>query len=126
MTESTVNDAARALAEEARGLRDAARAAARRARTVGNAEVENLISDVEELIARLADTADPAIARLRSRVTDTVRSTRRAIAGSAAHAQRQAREVLSAGDSYVREQPWEAVGAAVLVGVIVGLLVFRR
>ena len=69
---------------------------------------------------------DPTVAKLRSRVTDTVRSTRRAIAGSAAHAQRQAREVLTAGDSYVREQPWEAVGAAVLVGVIVGLLVFRR
>src|SRR5689334_5948584 len=75
MTESTLNDAARAVAEEARGLRDAARAAARRARTVGNAEIENLVSDVEELIARLADTADPAIAGLRSRVADTVRST---------------------------------------------------
>jgi ElaB/YqjD/DUF883 family membrane-anchored ribosome-binding protein len=126
MTESTVNDAARALAEEARGLREAARAAAHRARAAGNAEVEKLILDVEELVAQLADTADPGIARLRARVVDTVRSTQRALADSAAHVQRQAREALSTGETLVREQPWQAVGAAALIGLIIGLVLFRR
>jgi len=124
--ESTVGDSARVVAEEARGLRDAARAAAHRARALGNAEVEKLIGEVDELITRLADTADPGIARLRARVADTLRSTRRAVADGAAQVQRQARQAFDAGDTYVREQPWEAVGVAAFAGLVVGLLLFRR
>jgi ElaB/YqjD/DUF883 family membrane-anchored ribosome-binding protein len=40
--------------------------------------------------------------------------------------QRQARQALAAGDSYVHEQPWEAIGAAAVAGLLVGLLVLRR
>jgi ElaB/YqjD/DUF883 family membrane-anchored ribosome-binding protein len=40
--------------------------------------------------------------------------------------QRQARGALTAGDTYVREQPWEAIGAAALMGLVIGFLVFRR
>ena len=122
----TANDAARVTAEETRALRDAARSAAQRARAAGNQEVEKLIADVEELIMRLADTADPAIARMRARVAETVRSTKQAITEGTAQVQRQAREALTAGDTYVRQQPWEAIGAAALVGVVIGFLAFRR
>lgn len=126
MPDTSVNEAAQALVQEAHDLRDAARAAARRVRDAGTAEVEKLIADVDELIAQLADIADPAIARMRTRVADTVRTTRRAVAESAAQAHRQAREVLSAGDSYVRKQPWGAVGVAALAGAIIGVLISRR
>jgi len=123
---TTTNDAAHTLAEETRTLKAAARDAARRARAAGNQEVQKLIGEVEELIARLADTADPGIARLRARVTETLRTTRRAVTESAAQVQRQARGALTAGDTYVREQPWEAIGAAALIGLVIGFLVFRR
>ena len=123
---TTANDAAHVIAEETRTLRAAARDAARRARAAGNQEVEKLIGEVEELIARLADTADPGIARLRARVAETLRTTRRAVTESAAQVQRQARGALTAGDSYVREQPWEAIGVAAVMGLVIGFLVFRR
>ena len=123
---TTANDAGHAIAEETRTLKAAARDAARRARVAGNQEVEKLIGEVEELIARLADTADPGIARLRARLADTLRTTRRAVSESAAQVQRQARGALTAGDTYVREQPWEAIGAAAVMGLVIGFLVFRR
>jgi len=123
---TTANDAAHAIAEETRTLKAAARDAARKARAAGNQEVEKLIGEVEELIARLADTADPGIARLRARLADTLRTTRRAVSESAAQVQRQARGALTAGDTYVREQPWEAIGAAAVMGLVIGFLVFRR
>jgi len=123
---TTANDAAHAIAEETRTLKAAARDAARKARAAGNQEVEKLIGEVEELIARLADTADPGIARLRARLADTLRTTRRAVSESAAQVQRQARGALTAGDTYVREQPWEAIAAAAVMGLVIGFLVFRR
>lgn len=123
---TTANDATHAIAEETRTLKAAARDAARRARAAGNQEVEKLIGEVEELIARLADTADPGIARIRARVVETLRTTRRAVTESAAQVQRQARGALTAGDTYVREQPWEAIGVAAAMGLVIGFLVFRR
>ena len=123
---TTANDATHVIAEETRTLKAAARDAARRARAAGNQEVEKLIGEVEELIARLADTADPGIARIRARVAETLRTTRRAVTESAAQVQRQARGALTAGDTYVREQPWEAIGVAAVMGLVIGFLVFRR
>jgi len=124
--ETKVKESLRAARGDAKALRDAARSAARHARAAGNAEVEALIEDVEELIHQIGEAAEPEMARARERVTDAVASTKRAIAGGATQVRRQAGEALEAGDSYVRGQPWKAVGAAAALGLIVGVLAFRR
>ena len=120
---STSNDSP---AAEARRLADAAREAARRARAAGNVEVEELVADVEALIARLGEPGDPAVAHLCGRVANAVTNARRALNSRAILAQRQAREALAAGDSYVHEQPWPVIGAAMLAGLVCGVLLFRR
>jgi ElaB/YqjD/DUF883 family membrane-anchored ribosome-binding protein len=33
---------------------------------------------------------------------------------------------MAAGDEYVRDRPWQAVGVAAAAGLLVGLLVGRR
>jgi len=116
----------RAARADARALRLAARDAARHARAAGNAEVQELMDDVEELIHRIGDTVDPETLRVRERVSEAVASTRKAIADGGARVRRQAGEALAVGDQYVRKQPWEAVGAAAVLGLVLGFLVFRR
>ena len=86
-------------------------------------EVQNLIADVEDLIDRVGDAADPEVRRLRAKVASAVAATRRSLAAGADQAQRRARQALDAGDRYVREQPWEAVGIAALAGIAVGFIV---
>jgi ElaB protein len=86
-------------------------------------EVQNLISDVEDLIDRVGEAADPEVKRLRAKVADAVVSTKRSIATGAGQVQRQAKEVFDASDRYVRNQPWEAIGIAALAGIAVGFLV---
>jgi ElaB/YqjD/DUF883 family membrane-anchored ribosome-binding protein len=107
-------------------LREAARQASQRAQATGSFEIERLCADVEELINRIGTQADPNMANLCSRVTDAVANARRAINMRATQVQRQAREALVAGDSYVREQPWQAIGAAAVAGLLLGILAFRR
>jgi ElaB/YqjD/DUF883 family membrane-anchored ribosome-binding protein len=77
-------------------------------------------------VRHLGAAVDPETARIRARVTDAVESTRRAVTSGAAQVRRQAGEALAAGDDYVRAQPWQAVGAAALAGLVIGLLIFRR
>ncbi len=114
----------RAAERDARSLKRAAREAAERA--AGNPEVEKLIADVEALIDRLGDAGDPAVAHLCAKVADAVASAKRAVNERATLVQRQARDALAAGDVYVHEQPWEAIGVAAVAGLVIGMLVFRR
>ena len=100
--------------------------AARRARMQGDAEVEKLISDMQDLIAQIGQPADPALARLCNRVADAVGSARQALSARGAQLQQRAHETFDAGDSYVRDRPWQMIGAAAVAGVVLGLLVSRR
>jgi len=123
--ETTAKDHLRTARADARALRDAARDAARHARAAGNAEVQKLIEDVEDLIRHLGATVDPDTARLRARVADAVTDTRRALAEGATQVRRHAGEALAASDTYVHAQPWQAIGAAAVAGLVVGFLVRR-
>jgi ElaB/YqjD/DUF883 family membrane-anchored ribosome-binding protein len=111
---------------DARGLGGAARDAAQKAGTAAGEEVQNLIADVEDLIDRVGDAADPELRRLRSKVAAAVASTKSSIADGAEVVQRQARETFEIGDRYVHNRPWEAIGIAALAGLAVGFLASRR
>ena len=124
--ETTANDLDRELRHDGKTIRGAAREAARQARVAANQEVRRLIADVEELIRRVGDAADPELARLRAKVETTVATTKKAISDGSEQVQRQAKEAFEASDRYVRDQPWEAIGIAALAGLAIGLLVGRR
>jgi ElaB protein len=120
--ETTSNEFGRA---HARNIRGAAHEAAQQAGAAASDEVQNLIADVEDLIDRVGDAADPEVRRLRSKVTAAIATTKTSIADGAEQVQRQAKEAFEAGDRYVRNQPWEAIGIAALAGLAVGFLVAR-
>lgn len=113
-------------AGDARTLREAAREAARRAQATGNMEVEKLCADVEELIDRIGQPVDPNMAHLCARVAEAVANARRALNVRAVQVQRQARDAFATSDTYVHEQPWQAIGVAAVAGMLIGVLAFRR
>lgn len=125
--ESTYNDNGRAIGGEA-GAREANRAdAGRKLHEVGGQpEVKNLMADVQDLLGRVAHVADPEIARLRTNVELRLSAAKKALVDGTDHIQRHAKSAMSAGDSYVRDQPWQAVGIAAAAGLVVGFLAARR
>jgi ElaB/YqjD/DUF883 family membrane-anchored ribosome-binding protein len=123
IVETTAGDFSRG---NARSMGGAARDTAQQAKQAASEEVQNLISDVEDLIGRVGDAADPELRRLRAKVADAVASTKSSLANGADLVQRQARETFEAGDQYVHNRPWEAIGIAALAGLAVGFLAARR
>jgi ElaB/YqjD/DUF883 family membrane-anchored ribosome-binding protein len=116
---------------------DAARATGRRVKndlsdgiddikSAASGEIKNLISDVEDLMARIADLKDADVVRVRGKVQRAVDATKQSLADSADTIRRQAQNVASTADDYVRESPWQAIGIAALVGAVVGILATRR
>ena len=49
-----------------------------------------------------------------------------ALADSASQVRGQARQLTKTTDSYVRDNPWQVVGIAAVVGVVLGVLMSRR
>jgi ElaB/YqjD/DUF883 family membrane-anchored ribosome-binding protein len=109
-----------------RNLGNDASGAAGNIKNVASAEVKNLIADVEDLLARIADLKDADVSRVRNKVLQAVGNAKETIAESADNLRRQAREAVTATDDFVHDSPWQAVGIAALVGALVGILVTRR
>ncbi len=95
-------------------------------KTAASGEVKNLIADVEDLMARIADLKDADVVRMRGKVQRAVDAAKQSLVESAGTLRRQAQDVAGAADDYVRDSPWQAIGIAALVGAVVGILATRR
>lgn len=124
--ETTFDPYGEELGASGRGLKDDASQAAGTLKGAATEEIKNLIADVEDLVARLADLNDADVATMRTKVMETVDAAKETLADSAQTLRRQAQRAMSGADEYVRESPWAAVGVAALVGALVGILVARR
>ena len=124
--ESILNDNGQAIRGDVNMLKPDSGEAAQRLGDAGGQEMSSLIADVQDLLRRVAHVADPEIARLRTKVGRALTSAKRVLADGTDQVQRQAKNAMTAGDGYVREQPWQAVGIAAAAGLLVGFLVARR
>jgi ElaB/YqjD/DUF883 family membrane-anchored ribosome-binding protein len=95
-------------------------------KAAASGEIKNLISDVEDLMARIADLKDADVVRVRGKVQRAVAATKQSLSDGADSVRRSAQDVANTADDYVRESPWQAIGIAALVGAVVGILATRR
>jgi ElaB/YqjD/DUF883 family membrane-anchored ribosome-binding protein len=95
-------------------------------KAAASSEIKNLIADVEDLMARIADLKDADVVRVRGKVQRAVDATKQSLADGAETIRQHAQNVASTADDYVRDSPWQAIGIAALVGAVVGILATRR
>ena len=82
--------------------------------------------DVEELLRATAGETADKIAAARTRAEDSLRAARSHIVDATDELTRQGRAAAGAADDYVRDNPWQAIGVAAGVGLLVGFLLGRR
>lgn len=123
---TTMNDTPDGVHNGARRVaRDMERGAEHIKRTASS-ELSNLISDVEDLLKRVANVSDVDVAKLRERVQEKIGTAKDTLAAGSKRITDTAREAAGATDNYVRQSPWQALGIAALGGVLVGYLISRR
>ncbi|HTP38803.1 MAG TPA: hypothetical protein VMI92_04450 [Steroidobacteraceae bacterium] len=88
--------------------------------------MNNLLSDVEDLLGHLAGMKDPEIEKMRAKVGARIDSARETLSENAENLREKVRAVASGTNDYVRESPWQALGIAALVGAAVGYLLAAR
>lgn len=90
------------------------------------ADLRVVIGDAEELLKITAGQAGDKAADLRSRIEQRLTAARQDLARLQESAAFEVRHAGRAADTYVRENPWTAVGIAAGAGLVLGLLISRR
>jgi ElaB/YqjD/DUF883 family membrane-anchored ribosome-binding protein len=98
----------------------------RGAKEFANGKINTFIENVEDLTHALRDVETPEIARVKAKVKIALAAAKSALSDSASQVRTQARQVGKTTDTYVRDNPWQVVGIAALIGVAVGILASRR
>ena len=98
----------------------------RSASEYANGQVNNFLDSVEDLTKALKNVDTPDIARVRAKVKIALAAAKSAVADTATQLRGQAQQVGKRTDSFVRDNPWQVIGIAALVGLAVGVFASRR
>jgi len=85
-----------------------------------------VVSDAEALLKATAGQGGEAIAATRARVEESLAAAKARMADAQAALLVRTRAAAKATDEYVHVHPWQAIGIAASVGMVVGLLIGRR
>lgn len=88
-------------------------------------DLQAVVRDAENLLKATASHAGEKVDAARTRAEETVRKARERMSEVEREALAKARELAGDADSYVRKNPWQAVGIAAGIGLVLGLLVRR-
>ena len=98
----------------------------RKVKKMANASINDFLDNVDDLTKAIKDVDSPEIARVRAKVKMALAAAKSALSDGAAQVRGQARQVSRTTDSYVRDNPWQVVGIAAVVGIARGVLMTRR
>lgn len=90
------------------------------------ADFKAVIGDTEELLRATAGQAGEKINAARARAEESLRAAKARVAELGEAGVEQARAAAKATDTYVHENPWQAIGVAAGVGFVVGWLLSRK
>jgi ElaB/YqjD/DUF883 family membrane-anchored ribosome-binding protein len=99
---------------------------ARGAGDYANGQVNSFLDNVEDLTKALKDIDTPDIAKVRAKVKIALAAAKSAVADTAVQLRDQAQQMGKRTDTFVRENPWQVIGVAALVGLAVGIFASRR
>jgi hypothetical protein len=85
-----------------------------------------LMADAEALIKATASHEDGAIASIRSKAMDTLSNAKENLSNLEGSLSDKAKVVAESADEFVHRSPWEAVGVAAGLGLLIGLLIRRH
>ena len=89
-------------------------------------EFSAVVSEAEDMLKRAANETGDKAKDLRSQVEAKLLTAKLRLQEIQGQAVDRAKETARATDDFVHDHPWQAIGVAAAVGVVVGLLMNRR
>lgn len=89
-------------------------------------ELKSLADTLEELLQTSSDKSETEIQKLKAKAENIIKTSRQTLTDSSDKLVEQTKEVAGKADNYVHEKPWNGIGIAAAVGLVVGVLLAKR
>lgn len=89
-------------------------------------DLATVVRDAEALIKASAEHGGEKTAEARARIRESLDAAKRRLHEAEQAAVRRGEEAVHATEDYARRNPWQAMGIAAGVGLILGVLLARR
>lgn len=89
-------------------------------------DLKTVIEDAEALLRATSAQTGEKIQEVRARAEASLQQARTRVTELEDEALRRARELADATEEYVRDNPWQSVGIAAGIGLVLGVLISRR
>jgi ElaB/YqjD/DUF883 family membrane-anchored ribosome-binding protein len=89
-------------------------------------DLTSVVRDAEGLLRATAAQTGEKVQEVRARAEESLRHAKARLASVEQEALEKARALAGDADEYVRGNPWQAVGIAAGIGLVLGLLLSRR
>jgi len=90
------------------------------------ADMKVVVADAEEILRATAGVAGEKMAELRERIGGSLQDAKLRLEDAEAIMLDKTKAAARAADEYVNENPWQAVGIAAGVGLLLGVIIARR
>jgi len=90
------------------------------------ADLKAVVTDAEALLKATSAQTGERIQEVRARAEQSLRQAQARLNELEQEALKRAQEMAQATEGYVRENPWQSLGIAAGVGLLLGLLISRR
>jgi ElaB/YqjD/DUF883 family membrane-anchored ribosome-binding protein len=89
-------------------------------------DIQNVVSDAQDLLKTVQTEGTDRMTDVRAKVQTQLDSARKTLGELQQTVQDNARQYIDTTDTYVRGNPWQAVGISAAVGALVGFLIARK
>jgi ElaB/YqjD/DUF883 family membrane-anchored ribosome-binding protein len=89
-------------------------------------ELQAVVRDAEALLQATATHTGERVASVRARAEESLQQAKERLAEAEDEVLQGARDAAAAAESYVKKNPWQSLGIAAGVGLVIGLLLRRR
>jgi len=89
-------------------------------------DIKVVASDAEAILRETSGVAGDNVAALRARIDERLQDLKAHLADARETIVERGKSCACTCDSCVRENPWQSVGIAAIVGLVVGIIIGRR
>jgi len=90
------------------------------------ADLKAVMHDAEALLRATSAQTGEKIQEVRARAEESLRHAKVRVSQAEEEAMKRARELADATEGYVKDNPWQSVGIAAGIGLVLGILLSRR
>lgn len=90
------------------------------------ADFKVVVADAEALLKATANHGGAEIAEIRDKAESSIKAVKAGMADAQTALVIKSKDAVKAADTFIHDNPWQAVGFAASVGLVLGLLGSRR